>query len=1035
MDLRKVLVIGSGAIKIGEAAEFDYSGSQALKALREDGIQSVLVNPNVATVQTTYKLADRIYFYPLKEEFLEKVIEKERPDGVMIGFGGQTALTLGVRLWEKGVFQKYGVKVLGTPIEGVIQATDKTLFKKLMNEKGIPMPPSEGVSNVEEALRAAREIGYPVIVRIAFTLGGKGSFIAWNEDELRKWVKRALAQSEVGRILVEKYLHHWKEIEYEVVRDSKGNSVAIACLENLDPMGVHTGDSIVIAPCQTLTNREYQLLRDTSLRVAEAVQLIGEGNVQLALDPKGETHYVIETNPRMSRSSALASKATGYPLAYIAAKLALGYELWEILNKVTGITCACFEPSLDYVVIKIPRWDLDKFDGAIRTLDSEMKSIGEVMGIGRNVAEAFQKAMRMLDIGVEGLTDLKEEIDKLSKEEALEMLRRREPYWPLYAVKALKEGASADEVHEAYGVDKYFLYWLEEVIRGEREGNYEYLKRLGFSDKKLKRDVREGALPWVKRIDTLAAEWPAITNYLYLTYDGSEDDVSFAEKRLKTIVLGAGVFRIGVSVEFDWAVVNLAKSLKAMGSEEVIVVNYNPETVSTDWDENEKLYFDEISVESVYKIVKKERHWGVAAFAGGQLTNKLYKKLQELGIPLLGTSGYSVDRAEDRNKFSELLDELGIPQPPWISAASIEEVKRFVEEVGFPVILRPSYVISGSAMRVVWNWKQLEEFLSLSSKVSPEYPVVVSKFLADSIEAELDGVGDSKNALVIPLSHIEPAGVHSGDSTMVTPPRLEPGVVNEMKRIAHALVNELEILGPFNLQFLIHQGRPYVIELNLRASRSMPFTSKARRVNLMEYSAKAVLRGALGVEGVYEPPASVWGVKSPQFSWTQIKGAYPELGPEMRSTGEVAAFHEKYEAALLLSWLSAVPNELPPPGSKVLVYTLEKHFETDVRKTAEAAKTFAELGYEVVTFEEAPLPGFDALSKNKIVEALNRNEIGLVVTSGSDKEVDYEIRRGAVDLNVPLILNSSLGAEIAKAMKVVGDVRELEVLEYSEVFP
>lgn len=1036
MDLKKVLVIGSGAIKIGEAAEFDYSGSQALKALKEEGIQSVLVNPNVATVQTTYKLADRIYFYPLTEEFLEKVIEKERPDGVMIGFGGQTALTLGVRLWKKGVFQKYGIKVLGTPIRGIVNATDKTLFKELMNSKGIPMPPSKGVSSVEEAIEAAKEIGYPVIVRIAFTLGGKGSFIAWNEGELRKWVKRALAQSEVGRVLIEKYLHHWKEIEYEVVRDSKGNVAAIACLENLDPMGVHTGDSIVIAPCQTLTNREYQLLRDTSFRVAEAVELVGEGNVQLALDPRSEVHYVIETNPRMSRSSALASKATGYPLAYIAAKLALGYELWEILNKVTGVTCACFEPSLDYVVLKVPRWDLEKFDGAIKTLDSEMKSIGEVMAVGRNVAEAFQKALRMLDIGSDGLTDLSEEIEKLSKEEALEKLRRREPYWPFYAVKALKEGATLDEIHEAYGVDKYFLYWIEEVVRAEeKERNYERLKKLGFSDNKLGVDVRNGALPWVKRIDTLAAEWPAITNYLYLTYDGMEDDVSFENKRLKTVVLGAGVFRIGVSVEFDWAVVNLAKSLKEMGSEEVIVVNYNPETVSTDWDENEKLYFDEISVESVYKIVKKERPWGVAAFAGGQLTNKLYKKLQDLGIPLLGTSGTSVDIAEDRNKFSELLDKLGIPQPPWISASSIEEVKRFVEEVGFPVILRPSYVISGYAMKVVWNWEQLEDFLKLSSKVSPEYPVVVSKFLADSIEAELDGVGDSKNTIAIPLSHIEPAGVHSGDSTMVTPPLLNLDVVSKMKEIAYTLVNELEIIGPYNLQFLIYNNKPYVIELNLRASRSMPFTSKARGINLMEYSARAVLRGALGIEsseGVIEPSARAWGVKSPQFSWTQIKGAYPELGPEMRSTGEVAAFHQTYEKALLLSWLSATPNKLPKPNSKVLVYTLENYFKRDLEHAIQAAKIFDELGYEVITYDRAPLEGFTALSKSEILRLMQSNEIGLVVTSGSNKNLDYEIRRSAVDLNVPLILNSSLGMEIAKAMKTVRDIESVEVLEYSE---
>ena len=1042
--MKKVMVIGSGGIKIGEAAEFDYSTSQALKALREDGIESVLVNPNVATVQTTKELADKLYFLPLRVDMLEKVIEKERPDGIMFGFGGQTALTLGVKLWKRGTLQKYGVKVLGTPIEGIEKATDKTLFSKTMREAGIPMPPSYPATSVEEALEAARKLGFPVIVRISFTLGGKGSFIAWNEEEFKKWMVRAFAQSDVGKVLVEKYLYHWKEIEFEVVRDSYGNSIAVACLENLDPMGVHTGDSVVIAPCQTLTNREYQILRDASIKVAETIGMIGEGNVQLALDPKGETYYVIETNPRMSRSSALASKATGYPLAYIAAKLALGYKLWEILNKVTGVTCACFEPSLDYVVIKIPRWDLDKFEKVDKRLDSEMKSVGEVMAIGRNVAEAMQKAIRMLDIGHKGLTDFRK-LSKLSKEEALRALKERQPYWPLYAAKALYEGATPEEVSNAYGVDKYFVYWIKDIVdmkkEIERENyDYEYAKILGFSDEELKQDLTKTPTPRVKRIDTLAAEWPAKTNYLYATYDAEEDDVDFSEKTMKAIVLGAGVFRIGVSVEFDWATVTLAHSLKEYGSEEVIIQNYNPETVSTDWDESDKLYFEELTLETVYKVAKKERPWGVIAFAGGQIANRLYKKLEALGVPILGTSGKSVDMAEDRKKFSELLDRLGIKQPKWISAKSMKEVKRFIEEVGFPVIVRPSYVLSGAGMKVVWNWEELEEFLAKAVEVSEEYPVVISKFIVGAREGEIDAVSDSKHVLAITLSHVEPAGVHSGDSTMVTPFMFSREAEKKMLDVAHKIATELEIRGPFNIQFIIDGNDIYVIETNLRASRSMPFSSKSRNVNLMRLAAKVVLTGSLGIEqDVLVPPAKVYGVKSPQFSWPQLKGAYPDLGAEMRSTGEVAAFMPKYEEALLLSWLSAVPNDLPKKDRKVLAYTLERYDE-DISKMEEAARIMSELGFEVVTLEERPLKGFDTISVRRARDMLVKNEIGFVMTSGSDENVDYEVRRTAADLNVPLVLNSYLANELSKAMRYVvskyGDLGlgKIRIYEYDELF-
>lgn len=1042
--MKKVMVIGSGGIKIGEAAEFDYSTSQALKALREDDIESVLINPNVATVQTTKELADKLYFAPLRVDVVEKIIEKERPDGIMFGFGGQTALTLGVKLWKKGVLDKYGIKVLGTPIEGIEKATDKTLFSKTMREAGIPMPPSYPATSVEEALEAARKLGFPVIVRIAFTLGGKGSFIAWNEEEFRKWLIRAFAQSDVGKVLVEKYLYHWKEIEFEVVRDSYGNSIAVACLENLDPMGVHTGDSVVIAPCQTLTNREYQILRDASIKVAETIGMIGEGNVQLALDPRGETYYVIETNPRMSRSSALASKATGYPLAYIAAKLALGYKLWEILNKVTGITCACFEPSLDYVVIKIPRWDLDKFEHVDKRLDSEMKSVGEVMAIGRNVAEAMQKAIRMLDIGHKGLTDFRK-LSKMSKEEALKALRERLPYWPLYAAKALYEGAKPEEISDAYGVDKYFVYWIKEVVDVKKEiekgeYDYEYAKILGFSDEELRKDVREGLLPKVKRIDTLAGEWPAKSNYLYTTYDGEEDDVSFEKKHMKAIVLGAGVFRIGVSVEFDWATVTLAHSLKEYGSKEVIIQNYNPETVSTDWDESDKLYFEELTLETVYKIVKKERPWGVIAFAGGQIANRLYKKLESLGVPILGTSGRSVDMAEDRNKFSELLDKLGIKQPKWVSAKSLREVKRFIEEVGFPVIVRPSYVLSGAGMKVVWNWDELNQFLAKAAEVSEEYPVVVSKFISGAREAEIDAVSDSKHVVAITLNHIEPAGVHSGDSTMVTPFRFSKAVEKKMLEVAHKIATELEIRGPFNIQFIVDGDDVYVIETNLRASRSMPFSSKSRNVNLMRLAAKVVLSGSLGIEeDIYVPPAKVYGVKTPQFSWPQLKGAYPDLGAEMRSTGEVAAFMKEYEEALLLSWLSAVPNDLPKPDKKVLAYTLEQ-YEEDVQKMKRAAEIMSNLGFDVITLQERPLEGFESVKASDVKEMMVRGEIGFVMTSGSDEMVDYVVRRTAADLNVPLVLNSYLAEELSKSFKHLVEkygelsLKGIKVQEYGELF-
>lgn len=783
----KVLIIGSGAIKIAEAAEFDYSGSQALKALKEEGIQTVLVNPNVATIQTSHKLADRVYLVPITLEFLEKVIERERPDGIMVGFGGQLALTAGVRLYKEGVLSRYGIRVLGTPIEGIEKALNREEFKRTMSEAQLPVPPSIAAESTYEALEAAEKLGYPVIVRISYNLGGRGSFVAWSKSEFEVKLTKAFAHSEIGQVLVERHLHHWKEIEYEVMRDSKGNVAAIACLENVDPMGVHTGESIVVAPCQTLTNYEYQILRRASIGVAEAIGLIGECNVQLALNPEdSDEYYVIETNPRMSRSSALASKATGYPLAYIAAKVSLGYTLDEIVNKVTGVTCSCFEPSLDYVVVKIPRWDLEKFDYANRTLGSEMMSVGEVMAVGRNLHEALQKAIRMLDIGEPGVVGGSYYYSQESLEEVMKRLKGREPYWPLHAAKALRLGATVEEIHRITGIDKFYLNVIKDLVEMERllretADSETQLKKLiraakeyGFSDEQIgmitkldelavrKLRVEENLRPRVKRIDTLAAEWPAVTNYLYTTYASFEDDIPPVEKKddKKIVILGAGVFRIGVSVEFDWAVVNIAEAVREKGYR-TVVVNYNPETVSTDWDINDVLYFEELSFERIVDIVEHERPKGVIVFAGGQLANNIAKRLYDFGVPILGISGESVHRAEARFLFSRIVEKLGLKQPSWIEATSIREAVSFAESVGYPVIVRPSYVLSGSAMRIAHSSSELVSFLERASRVSPKHPIVVSKFYENSMEAEIDAVSDSKRVVGVTLEHVEKAGVHS----------------------------------------------------------------------------------------------------------------------------------------------------------------------------------------------------------------------------------------------------------------------------------
>ncbi|MCC6016742.1 MAG: carbamoyl-phosphate synthase (glutamine-hydrolyzing) large subunit [Desulfurococcaceae archaeon] len=1057
--VKKVLMVGSGAIKIAEAAEFDYSGNQALKALKEEGIETVLVNPNIATIQTSYKFADKVYLVPLKVEFVAKVIERERPDGIMIGFGGQTALSLGVRLHDLGILEKYGVRILGTPIEGVRRALSRELFQRTAREYGLPIPPSKAARDVDEALQVADEIGYPVMVRVSFNLGGAGSFVAWNKQELKKRILAAFAQSEIGEVLIERYLHHWKEIEFEVVRDAYDNVAAVACMENLDPMGVHTGESVVIAPCQTLTDYEYQLARRLSIETERAIMLVGEGNVQVAINPRNSDEmYVIETNPRMSRSSALASKATGYPLAYIAAKLALGYRLYEVINKVTGITSACFEPSLDYVVIKIPRWDLDKFEYVVKSIGTEMKSVGEVMAIGRSFQEALQKAIRMLDIGEPGVVGgALYEDDSVSPEYVIQKIKNREPYWPIWVAKAFKYGVDIDTIYELTGIDKYFLKQIKELVdvyedlKKRRFDDPEFpkiiaeMKRKGFSDEQIAKAlkvslddvkayrVKHGIKPVVKQIDTLAAEWPAKTNYLYLTYNGWEHDVDFSSSKPKIIVLGAGGFRIGVSVEFDWSVVAFSDEARARGYE-VIVVNYNPETVSTDWDLNEKLYFEEISVERVLDIYELEKPRGVVAFLGGQIANNIAWELEKRGVILLGTSGRSVHIAENRALFSELLDKLGIKQPKWIAATNIKEVLKFVEEVGFPVLVRPSYVLSGTAMAIARNTEELLQIISRAAKISPKYPVVVSKFIDNAIEFEFDGVGDRDTVVGAFNEHIEPAGVHSGDATMVLPPKYLPReAIAEASKIVLAISSALDIKGPFNIQMLYKNGDVYVIELNLRASRSMPFTSKVTGYNLMKAAAEVALEGKLRnvVEnGMLNLLVPKWyGVKSPQFSWSRLRGAYPFLGPEMRSVGEVATISKIYEEALVTSWLSVHGNRVPSKDEKILIYTPHLEYRDILSETA---KIMASLGYNIVTVESMDIRNAEVINIARIEKEITSRFIGLVMTTGYRPEKDYAIRRSAADMTIPLVLNHKLAYELAKAIKYLEYRGDLEVKDLKE---
>jgi len=1061
--IRKVLVLGSGAIKIGEAAEFDYSGSQCLKALREESIETVLVNPNIATIQTDPHLAGKVYLLPLMPRHLAKVIEKEKPDGILLGFGGQTALNCGVQLDKEGILRKHGVSVLGTPIKTIEDTEDRELFKQAMIRAEIPVPRSGSATSVQDAATLARGIGYPVIVRVAYTLGGKGSGVAHDETELREIVKRALAQSMISQVLVEEYLNHWKELEYEVMRDNADNCLTVCNMENIDPMGIHTGDSIVVAPSQTLSNLEYHSLRRASINAIKSLGVIGECNIQWALNPRGLDYRAIEVNARMSRSSALASKATGYPLAYIAAKLAIGYLLPELINKVTQVTTACFEPALDYVVVKYPRWDLQKFKNVDRHLGPQMKSVGEVMAVGRCLDEALQKAVRMLDIGKRGLVCNDDEKYVEPNGILRDVIANPTDERFFKIVKALKNGMSIEEVYQLSGIDPFFLHKLQNIVNMERKLRATSLeskealsllkeaKRLGFSDEQIAiclkidemdlRGIRKkaGIVPVVKQIDTLAAEWPAKTNYLYVTYGGDEDDIDFNTGRSKVIVLGAGVFRIGSSVEFDWCGVNTIWALKKNGIQEAIMINCNPETVSTDYDTSDKLYFEELTKERILDIYEKENPLGVITSVGGQIPNNLALKLNSLGVRLLGTSAQSIDRAEDRAKFSALLDELWISQPDWKALADLDELKAFADKIGYPVLIRPSYVLSGSAMRVAYSESELENYLTLAAKVSPEHPVVISKFVRNAREVEVDGVSDGEDVLIgAIIEHIEDAGIHSGDATMSIPAQTVTAMTqNAIEDYTRRIAGALEIKGPFNIQYLVKNGAIYVKECNLRASRSMPYVSKTRGVNLIELATLAMLGKKLKDVGIRDlPPVRHVGVKVPQFSFMRLSGADPILGVEMLSTGEVACFGESFVDALSNALLSA-DFKIPPAGGSILITVGGKELKKQIvplarqlkqmgfriyatQHTAEAIMDTGEKGIQVLYKVR------EADKKPNIADYIREGKIDLVVNiplvSASKEQEDalrdeYTIRRLATEYNIPILTNLELASALLKILR------------------
>ena len=1042
--IKSVVIVGSGAIKIGEAGEFDYSTSQAIKALREEGIRTIVVNPNIATIHTDEKFAGKVYSVPIRTDFLEDIIADERPDGILLGFGGQTALNCGVELAERGILPKYDVKVLGTGISSIEIADNRELFKRTMIEHGIPVPKSRTAVDLETALKAAREIGFPVMVRVAYTLGGQGSGVAFDEKTLGEIALRGLAYSRIKQVLIEEYLEKWKEVEYEVMRDRDDNCIIICNMENLDPMGIHTGDSIVVAPSQTLTNREYNLLRETAQKVIRTLGIVGECNIQFALDPKSEQFRVIEVNSRLSRSSALASKATGYPIAYIAAKLSLGYLLPELSNKITGVTSACFEPALDYVVVKAPRWDFQKFRKVSKGIGTQMKSVGEVMAIGRCFEEALQKAIRMLDIGRE-LTDNR--IAGRSTSRIKKELREPTDERIFYVTKALRSGITIEEITKLSGIDPWFLDKIKNIIDIEKRITKEKVnpdivrkaKEFGFSDKKLgnllgknEAQIREyrkthQILPVTKQIDTMAAEWPASTNYLYLTYGGEVDDFQYVPGD-RVIVLGSGCYRIGSSVEFDWCCVNMATALKKRVSE-VIMINCNPETVSTDFDILDKLYFEELSLERVLDILDKEQPRGVVVSVGGQTANNLVKGLSEFAT-ILGTSPDSIDAAEDRARFGQLLDKLEIEQPAWNKLTSLEDARRFSKQIGYPVLIRPSYVLSGSAMNVAFNEAQLTGYIREAARVSRKNPVVISKFLTGAREVEVDGVCDGSRVFIgAVIEHVENAGVHSGDATMTIPTlSITEAVRKKLLFYSGTIARSLNIQGPFNIQFLVKNGQALVIECNLRASRSMPFVSKTIGTNLMDLAAEAITKGTIKPgEGI---PRRV-GVKAPQFSFTRLDKADPVTGVEMVSTGEVACFGESFQDAFINA-LIASNFYIPKKNDAILISMGETR-----KGILPYARMLGRAGYRIFatqhTAEEFSKNGIECKilykvsekKKPNIMDYLQNREIRLVINIPSHEgdpashrilKDEYFIRRKAAEFGIPIVTNLELARALTRAL-------------------
>ena len=1053
-SIKKVLILGSGALKIGEAGEFDYSGSQALKALREEGVSTVLINPNIATVQTSEGVADQIYFLPVQPYFVERVIEKERPDGILLSFGGQTALNCGVELDKAGVLKKYNVKVLGTPVKAIMDTEDRELFVERLDEIDVKTIKSEACEDIQQARVAAKNLGYPVIVRAAYALGGLGSGFADNEEELNTLCEKAFSFS--PQVLVEKSLKGWKEIEYEVVRDRYDNCITVCNMENFDPLGIHTGESIVIAPSQTLSNSEYHKLRALSIKIVRHIGIVGECNVQYAFDPESEDYRVIEVNARLSRSSALASKATGYPLAFVAAKLGMGYGLFELKNSVTKTTSAFFEPALDYVVCKIPRWDLSKFRGVDRELGSSMKSVGEVMAIGRNFEEAIQKGLRMIGQGMHGFVENKElQIDDLDA-----ALREPTDKRVFLISKAMHKGYTVDQIHELTKIDRWFLNKLKHIIDIDEELRTKNINTLdkellrtakvyGFTDFQIARAVgleeeckkmheamrivrrlrkSFGILPVVKQIDTLAAEYPAQTNYLYVTYAGVASDITFSNDRNSVIVLGSGAYRIGSSVEFDWCGVQALNTIRRQGYRS-IMINYNPETVSTDYDMCDRLYFDELTFERVMDIIDAENPHGVIVSTGGQIPNNLAMYLDEENVPILGTSAKDIDNAEDRAKFSSMLTENGINQPEWSALTSMDDIDKFVDRVGFPVLVRPSYVLSGAAMNICSNRDELTRFLQLAANVSEDHPVVVSKFIEHAKEIEMDAVAQDGEILAYAISeHIEFAGVHSGDATIQFPPqKLYVETMRRIKRISRQIAKKLHINGPFNIQFMARDNDILVIECNLRASRSFPFVSKVLKLNFIDLATKIMLGAP-----VEKPSKNLFdldyvGIKASQFSFNRLQKADPVLGVDMSSTGEVGCLGDDTSTALLKSMLSVglrIPKKtvlLSTGGAKQKAEMLDaakmlKQHGYELYATVGTSKYLAENGIENTCVY---MPS-DEGQHPQALDLLHEKKIDMVVNMPKDltpRELTngYKVRRAAIDLNVPLITNSRLASAFISA--------------------